>query len=201
VVKPVSVFVNTPPVIEPEEIITPAGSVKTLNLIEITSDAEGNLDPNSFSIVSQPISNAVASIEFVSDSQVNLLIDYQGISFSGVDQMTIRACDDAAACSDRVLAIEVDVESGVVVYNAIAPNSSGDNKIMRITGLPEGNKVSIFNRWGDKVYDVENYQNISSGNAFQGLNQNGNALPSGVYFYTIEIPGRKQMTGYLTLKQ
>lgn len=199
--KPISIFVNTPPLIEPQEIITPAGSVKSLNLIEITSDAEGNLDPNSFSIVAQPVSNAVATIEFVSASQVNLLIDYQGITFSGVDQLTIRACDDATACSDRVLAIDVDVESGVVVYNAIAPNSSGDNKVMRITGLPEGNKVSIFNRWGDKVYEVENYQNISSGNVFQGLSQNGNALPSGVYYYTIEVPGKKQITGYLTLKQ
>lgn len=200
-VKPVTVFVNTPPAIEPAEIITPAGSVKSLNLIEITSDIDGNLDPNSFSIVAQPVSTATATIDFVSTSEVNLLIDYQGITFSGVDQMTIRACDDAAACTDRVLAIEVDVTSGVVVFNAVAPNSSGDNKIMRITGLPEGNKVSIFNRWGDKVYEVENYQNISSGNAFQGLNQNGNALPSGVYYYTIEIPGNELISGYLTLKQ
>lgn len=43
--------------------------------------------------------------------------------------------------------------------------------------------------------------NNHKGNSFRGLNNNGNALASGTYFYIIEIPGQKDITGYIALKQ
>ncbi|MGC1242044.1 MAG: FG-GAP-like repeat-containing protein [Chryseosolibacter sp.] len=192
---------NTPPVIAPEPVSTPAGSARTINLMNITSDVDNNLDPNAFTIVDIPASGANATIVVVSPTEVNLVLDYKDITYQGTDQLTIRACDRAGACRENVLSIEVDVVSKIVVYNAVAPNSPGDNRFMRIAGLPPQNKVSIFNRWGDKVFDVENYQNDPAANAFRGLNNNGNALPSGTYYYTIEVPDQKMVAGYLTLKQ
>ena len=192
---------NSPPVITPEPVAVPGGMVKSINLMNITTDVDGNLDPQAFTIIGIPLSKARASIEVISDEVVNLHLDYEGITYQGTDEITIRACDRAGACSENVVAIDVDVEGNITVYNAVAPNSSGDNRFMRITGLPENNKVSIFSRWGDKVFDVENYVSEESGNAFRGLNNNGSALPSGTYFYTIEIPGRQMITGYLSLKQ
>lgn len=199
-VLPVTVT-NSPPVIAPEPVSTAAGSAKAINLMNITSDVDNNLDPNAFTILAAPVSGAAASIVVVSPTEVNLLLDYEGISFSGTDQLTVRACDRAGACSENALSIEVDVISEIIVYNAVAPNSSGDNRFMRIAGLPSQNKVRIFNRWGDKVYEVENYRNDPAVNAFMGLNNNGSALPSGTYFYTIDIPDQKMISGYLTLKQ
>lgn len=90
----------------------------------------------------------------------------------------------------------------LIIYNAVAPNSTGDNKFMRLLNIPAGNKVSIFNRWGDKVFEVSEYDNNTPGRRFEGSNEDGNALPSGTYFYKIEfIDGRKTLTGYLSLKQ
>lgn len=195
------IVTNTPPEIAPEPVSTPAGSSKSINLLSITTDVDGNLDPASFTITKAPTSKAAASIQQVSASEVNLLLDYQGVTFHGTDELTIRVCDKAGACTESILSVEVDVDASVVVYNAVAPHSSGDNRFMRITGLPAANKVTIFNRWGDKVFETGNYDNNPSGNAFQGLNDNGNALASGTYFYVIEIPGEKDVTGYLTLKQ
>jgi len=189
---------NAPPVIEPEPIATPSGITKTVNLMTITDDVDGNLNHEGFTIVSQPLSGAIASIEILSPTTVNLLLNYEGITFSGTDELTIRACDGAGACTETLLQVNVSVDdSGITVYNAVAPNSTGDNKFMRINGLPESHKVSVFNRWGDKVFDTEDYGT----SAFRGENNNGTALPSGTYFYTIEIPGEKMITGYLTLKQ
>ena len=166
-----------------------------------TTDVDGNLDPNQFTIIIQPLSGAKATIAVISSTEVQLILDYTGITFKGPDELTIRACDVAGACTESLLSVEVDVVSSITVYNAIAPNSTGDNKFMRITGLPEKNKVSIFNRWGDKVYEVENYQSQAGGNAFRGFNTDGKNLPSGTYFYKIEVPEKPMVTGYLTLKQ
>lgn len=199
--KTINVFVNSPPLIQPEPISTPAGSTQTINLISITSDVDDNLDPLLFSIAKAPASGAKASIQVVSTTQVNLLLDYSGVTFHGTDQLTIRACDALGACSESILLIDIDVDGEITVFNAVAPNSGGDNRYMRIIGLPEGHKINIYNRWGDQVYDAENYLNTFDGNAFKGNGKNGNPLPTGTYFYTIEIPGKKMISGYLTLKQ
>lgn len=199
--KTVNVFVNSPPDIEAEPITTPSGATQVIKLMEITTDVDGNLDPNQFTIIIQPLSGAKATIAVISSTEVQLILDYTGITFKGPDELTIRACDVAGACTESLLSVEVDMVSSITVYNAIAPNSTGDNKFMRITGLPEKNKVSIFNRWGDKVYEVENYQSQAGGNAFRGFNTDGKNLPSGTYFYKIEVPEKPMVTGYLTLKQ
>jgi hypothetical protein len=195
---------NTPPVIQPEAVNTPQGSTKVLNLLNITSDPDQNLDPSTIEIVESPSSGAVAAIEMISETEVNLILDYSGITFSGVDYITIRACDEAGACAESVLAVQVDVEAKVEVYNAVAPNSSeGDNKFLRILNLPAIHKVSIFNRWGDEVFETSHYDNESI--RFEGKNKHGNALATGTYFYQIEYVDpsdiRQTISGYLSLKQ
>jgi gliding motility-associated-like protein len=99
------------------------------------------------------------------------------------------------------VSVDVEVFAEMVVYNAIAPNSTYDNRFMRILGIPENNKVKVYNRWGDMVFETENYQNTVDGNSFKGNGKSGNPLASGTYYYTIEVPGEKMVSGYLTLKQ
>lgn len=91
-------------------------------------------------------------------------------------------------------------ESGLTVYNAVSPNSDDTrNSFLRIEGLPPGkNKVTIFNRWGDKVFEISQYDNDTR--RFEGKNDNGKDLPSGTYYYSIEASG-KTHTGYLSVKR
>jgi gliding motility-associated-like protein len=91
-------------------------------------------------------------------------------------------------------------ESGLTVYNAVSPNSGDNlNSYMRIEGLPSAsNKVTIFNRWGDKVFEITQYDNVLR--RFEGKNDNNKDLPSGTYFYKVEASG-KTYTGYLSLKR
>lgn len=84
----------------------------------------------------------------------------------------------------------------------VAPDNDGKNdffKIANIDLLEPENTVTIYNRWGSKVFETENY---SEDNAFRGLSNNGNELPSGTYFYKILLKstGRTE-TGYLVLKK
>jgi len=58
--------------------------------------------------------------------------------------------------------------------------------------------VNIFNRWGDLVFDVKDYNNTDR--VFKGESNSGRELPSGTYFYTIEFEsGLQSIKGYITL--
>ncbi|MBL7862704.1 MAG: gliding motility-associated C-terminal domain-containing protein [Cyclobacteriaceae bacterium] len=189
---------NAPPAIQPVPVSTQIGGTITLNLVALISDPDNNLDLSTLTIVTPPSSGAQATI----DASFNLVLDYAGIPFSGIETITIRVCDIFSACTNQVFSIEVIGE--IEIYNAVSPNNDGKNDffdIRYIDKLPEtqNNKVTIFNRWGTKVFEVENY---SESKAFRGISSQGNELPAGTYFYKIEFSGgRAGASGYLILKR
>lgn len=88
------------------------------------------------------------------------------------------------------------------VYNAVSGNGDSMNDFVRIESIelyPQ-NKFTVFNRWGDKVFQIENYDNI--GNVFRGrANIHGDSeLVSGTYFYVLEIPGQESLRGFIAVK-
>jgi gliding motility-associated-like protein len=91
----------------------------------------------------------------------------------------------------------------VVVYNGVTPDGDGHNDFLFIkyVDVVEGasqNRVTIYNRWGDVVFDIENYNNTDR--VFTGLSNSGKELPSGTYFYKIVLSGsNKPLTGFITL--
>jgi gliding motility-associated-like protein len=97
----------------------------------------------------------------------------------------------------------------VEAANAFSPNNDGINEVWIINGIEEypQNKVQIFNRWGDLVFEMQNYDNTL--NFFDGsankLNAVGaNKLPEGTYFFKIAIQGPhklKKPEGFLILKR
>lgn len=187
---------NQAPVIEPPKLTTVGGgTIVTLNLEDIVIDPDNNLDLSAFEILEQPKSGARARID-----NTLLQLEYDS-DYRGTDNMRIQACDLMDACTEQVLTLQVDVSAEVIVFNAIAPNGAGDNQFMRIENLPSQNRVSIFNRWGDPVFSVNNYASAIPGQRFEGRSNTGSALPSGTYFYKIELDQQAPITGYLSLKQ
>jgi gliding motility-associated-like protein len=67
----------------------------------------------------------------------------------------------------------------------ITPGSDGKNDVFLITCVEATleNKVEIFNRWGQLVFETTNYNNFS--NNWQGLTARGESLPEGVYFIVV----------------
>jgi gliding motility-associated-like protein len=141
----------------------------------------------------QPPSGAFASVNVG-----KLTVDYTNISFSGKESITIRACDTNGNCATQKF--EIEVSGDVKVYNAVSPD--GQNPILRleyIDTLSPKNQVSIYNRWGDEVFSVSDYDNKT--HVFAGLTNSGSKLPAGTYFYKIVLPSTgKTMTGFLSLK-
>lgn len=190
---------NVPPIIEPVSSVTAIGGIITINLVELISDGNDNVDFSTLAIITQPTSGATATI----DGNFNLIINYQGISFTGTENITIEVCDVFGACTQQLLSLEV--VGDIDVFTAISPNGDERNDIFLIEHIEKfddtrENRVSIYNRWGDLVWDGRNYDNATV--LFTGQSNNGSELPAGTYFFKIEFfTGRPTQTGYISLKR
>ncbi|MDF4203695.1 BspA family leucine-rich repeat surface protein [Maribacter sp. SA7] len=90
-----------------------------------------------------------------------------------------------------------------------SPDGDGINEYWHIENIdyyPE-NVVSIYNRWGAMVFQIENYDNVSnvfSGTANVQTKLGADQLPTGTYFFNIQIEGEtilRKTQGYLVLKR
>ena len=85
----------------------------------------------------------------------------------------------------------------------ISPNGDGLNEVFHIGCIDMfiGNNVRIYNRSGQLVYEIDDYDNIE--NAFDGIGNRGVYLssrdvPDGTYFYVInKKDGSRPVSGYL----
>lgn len=101
----------------------------------------------------------------------------------------------------------------VVIYNGVTPDNDGMNDYFIIDNINyfPNNNVTIYNRWGRKIYETTSYD--SNGNVFKGYAEGkgivnkGEKLPSGTYYYVVEYlydrDGQNQWVkkvGYLHLE-
>lgn len=91
-----------------------------------------------------------------------------------------------------------------VISQGISPNGDGFNDTLDLTFLNDRTgikKLQIFNRYGTQVFEQTNYTN-----QWKGQESNGNDLPTGTYFYVIDLAGNdsvygQQATGWIYLNQ
>lgn len=86
--------------------------------------------------------------------------------------------------------VDINVDCTVNVYNGFTPNGDGINDVWIIDNIEKypNNKVFVYNRWGNKIFETEHYNNIN--NNWDGKLK-GRALTSGTYFYIIETDNGK----------
>jgi gliding motility-associated-like protein/uncharacterized repeat protein (TIGR01451 family) len=90
----------------------------------------------------------------------------------------------------------------LTVYNEFTPNSDGANDLFRIDCIESypNNELKVFNRYGALVYSKRGYQNDWDGTAnVSGVINRGDMLPTGTYFYVIEIGDGKVKKGWLSI--
>jgi gliding motility-associated-like protein len=90
------------------------------------------------------------------------------------------------------------------IYNVITPNDDGKNDTFVISGLRnvyDKFKISIFTRYGQKIWEGDNNSPDWDGRANQGLFHGNDVLPTGTYFYVIQPnePETKPVAGYIYL--
>jgi gliding motility-associated-like protein len=84
-------------------------------------------------------------------------------------------------------------DNEIVVPKGFSPNGDGTADFFFIENLNGRNaQLEVFNRWGQKVYEAENYQNNWDGTANSGVVLYGEQLPEGTYYYLLTIEGEDQ---------
>lgn len=79
------------------------------------------------------------------------------------------------------------------IPNVITPNNDDTNESFDLTGF-DVKRLEIYNRWGRKVYEKNNYLD-----EWHGQNMNGDKLPDSTYYYLIELPEEGTKTGWIFL--
>ncbi|HXC03292.1 MAG TPA: gliding motility-associated C-terminal domain-containing protein [Bacteroidia bacterium] len=81
---------------------------------------------------------------------------------------------------------------GIHVYTGFSPNGDNKNDTWIIDNIEtySSNTVSVYNRWGDRVWTTTNYNN--SNNVWSGTDAQRTDVPDGTYYYVIEAGGKIQ---------
>ncbi|MEM6696809.1 MAG: gliding motility-associated C-terminal domain-containing protein [Bacteroidota bacterium] len=125
-------------------------------------------------------------------SFVNGLARYTTRAFaSGTDQFTYEICSITCPdlCSSATVTIEIERDKDSQfddLPNVITVNNDELNNELIFDVLTTGNfpdnQISIFNRWGDIVYEAKPYMND-----WAGIGLDGKELPQGTYYYILRL--------------
>ena len=91
----------------------------------------------------------------------------------------------------------------VVPLGGFSPNGDGINDVWKIHDIDEylNNKVTVFNRWGNIVFETKSYDNTT--NVWDGSYNGGGLVTDGTYYYLITFDqesGLKPIKGYIVIK-
>ena len=76
-----------------------------------------------------------------------------------------------------------------LIPEGFSPNGDLINDVFVIRGILNypNNMFTIFNRWGNKVFEASPYQNNWDGRSTFGIRLGGDKLPIGTYFYVLDL--------------
>jgi len=121
-------------------------------------------------------------------------------NFIGTDSFIYQLCDANGDCDQaRVI---VQIEDVIQPNQIFTPTGDGQNDTYHIAGIEyyPGSKLTIFNRWGNIVYQKIGYLNDWDG--FSNVSKVGStALPVGTYFYVLDYGIDKHKAGYVYLER
>ena len=88
--------------------------------------------------------------------------------------------------------------NNLIIPSLITPNRDGNNDFFVIKGLETIGSASltIFNRWGGRVYENDEYDN-----SWEGVDDKENPLPDDTYFYVLKPVNGKAIKGYLVIRR
>lgn len=127
-------------------------------------------------------------------------INLQNTSFSGDQSTTYALVSSLSQGCQRIDSIWVFVID-LTIPTGFSPNGDQTNDRFVVPELEfYSGDIIIWNRWGDKVFERDNYQNNWDGNCREPLCLTQGPLPEGTYYYQITVKDLVY-NGFTTLKR
>ncbi|MFN5461019.1 MAG: gliding motility-associated C-terminal domain-containing protein, partial [Bacteroidota bacterium] len=190
--------VNDPPTLDGNNGTTPQGT--PITVCSTVTDVESG------TVFTASICGTTNGNATVTVNGTQVCVTYTPTpDFTGNVQICVEACDNGTPvlCDTAIFNITVTPKDEFFVPEGISPNGDNKNDNFVVKGLEKypNNKILIFNRWGDKVYDAAPYNNDWNGVNKYGLKIGGEELPTGTYFYIIDlgVDGKDVIKGYIYL--
>ena len=135
--------------------------------------------------------------------EVNTLEIVVRLDVTGTWVNTVRIVESFPAdsvTSNNVASVSITVNRSIsdcgFLFNQFSPNGDGSNDRLVINCIETfpGNRLEIFDRYGNSVYEATNYDNSWDGSG------NSGPLPNGTYFYILNLgDGSEPTKGWLQI--
>ncbi|MCR9287245.1 MAG: carboxypeptidase regulatory-like domain-containing protein [Bacteroidetes bacterium] len=117
-------------------------------------------------------------------------------AYCGLDAFAYEICNEIG-CDTATVNLMVKCPKPIPM-TGFSPNNDGVNDGFVIAGIEKypNNELLIFNRWGEKVYQKNNYSNGEWEGTYDNLN-----LPDGTYFYLLKYGTNGKMSGWVQIER
>ncbi|PIQ14701.1 MAG: hypothetical protein COW67_12435 [Flavobacteriales bacterium CG18_big_fil_WC_8_21_14_2_50_32_9] len=145
---------------------------------------------------------------FVSSNQNPIILSATFLD-SGIYTLTVTdiTCSTFSSSTVTVVINDCSNDTTVLDFNipeGFSPNNDGTNDVFVIRGIDRypSNTFTIYNRWGNKLFEASPYKNDWDGKSTTGITVGGDDLPVGTYFYILDLgDGSKIFKGTIYLNK
>lgn len=124
---------------------------------------------------------------------------------NGSYTLTVKDTNNCKANANYIINYtRENCDDNIFTPQGFSPDGDGINDAFFIEGIDKypDNYLRIYNRWGTLVFEERGYKNTWEGTSETGVGSNGEKLPTGTYFYVLElIPGKEVKSGYLYISK
>ena len=117
--------------------------------------------------------------------------------FCGADSLEYRICNNVGCDTAWVIIDIACMNDSICIFNGISPNGDNANDTWIIKGIENfpNNHVEVYNRWGNIVFEMDEYRGTWLGD------WNGVLLPSGTYFYVVDLGDGRVFRNFLQINR
>ncbi|MBL7946016.1 MAG: gliding motility-associated C-terminal domain-containing protein [Flavobacteriales bacterium] len=110
---------------------------------------------------------------------------------------TVMVTVSLGSCTGTSDTLTIVVED-LFIPQGFSPNGDGDNDQFEVTGMMAypNSSFTVFNRWGQTVYESASYSN-----EWDGRSASGTDLPDDTYFYVLNLEGDRTYNGFVVIKR
>ncbi|BDD03659.1 T9SS type B sorting domain-containing protein [Aureibacter tunicatorum] len=172
-------------------------------------DLDNDIIESTFKIIKEPEYGEIINIDLE-----NGIVHYQAPDFSSIQNaeydpierskmisFTYEICDSEGLCDQADIIVYI-IDDRIQANELITPYlKDRKNDTFIINGLEfyQDNSLKIFNRWGQLVYEKENYDQSWDGTANTST-FGGKRLSQGTYFYILEVDkGKYKFNGMVQI--